>query len=112
MNKLFLIMKLMSFSFIISKAMEGVDDNIKDEKNDKKKCCDKIVDDFIDNNFEIEKDFKELKNLTSANLLNNVSAKIQHIERYDGGFKISFDLKENEKSNLLCINTKNIQIHK
>lgn len=89
----------MSFSFIISKAMEDIDDNIKDEK----KCCAKIVDKFIDNNFEIEKDFKELKNLASANLLNNVSAKIQHIEKYEGGFKITFDLKEDEKNNLLGV---------
>ena len=100
----------MSFSFIISKAIEDIDDNIKDKKNDKKKYCDKFVDNFIDNNFEIEKDFKELNKLTSVNLFNNVSAKIQHIEKYDGGFKISFDLKENEKNNLLGVDTKNIQI--
>lgn len=90
--------------------MEDIDDNIKDEKNDKKKCCDKIVDNFINNNFEIEKDFNELKNLTSANLLKNVYAKIQHIEKYDGGFKISFYLKEDEKNKLLGVDTKNIQI--
>ena len=105
MNKLYILLELMLFSYFSSKSMEN------DEKNNKKnnKSCEsgKLLNNLINDNFGLNSKNNGFFKLKYDSLI----AKIKNIENYDGGFKINFDLKDDKNDNLLGLDTNKFKIY-
>ena len=105
MNKLYIVLELMLFSYFSSKSMEN------DEKNNKKnnKSCEsgKLLNNLINDNFGLNSKNNGFFKLKYDSLI----AKIKNIENYDGGFKINFDLKDDKNDNLLGLDTNKFKIY-
>ena len=106
MIKMFILFELVLFSIFSSKSME-------DEKdNNKNKVCGS-VNNLINDNLELKESIK-LKNskdkIINETLYSKITANIKNIDRFKDGFKIIFNLNEEDKNNLLGVNIENFKI--
>ena len=107
MLKVFLILELIIFGIFSSKSIE-------DKKNNKSLlgCC-KDLDNFVGDNLDVKKNNVINGNenkITYYNLFTKISATIKHIDNFKEGFKIIFNIIDEDKDKLLGIDIKNITI--